>query len=152
MSSQLNIKELFINALILQFVILFSTGYLAYLLLLYPNYSDEFGFGRKIELVEGVYNTTILTGRTESILIIKSKLPTQIFLDNDLKSYGTYNEIRLKQYLLVNLSIVGEPGVDVFIRLRNEVPIYEVFISVALLLLSIPLYINSIRRMRRGSI
>ena len=152
MSSKTNIKELFVKALVLQFIILLATGYLAYLFLLYPYYSNEFGFGRKVELREGRYDITLSTGRTMSTLIIESDRPIHVYLNNVSEGYGTYIKIRLKEYLLVNLTILGEHNTSLYIKLVKDIPYFEVVLSLVLLIVSLPFYISNIRRMRKPPI
>jgi len=148
MNRRAKVKELFINAIILQFIIILAAGYAAYLVFLYPNYSDEFGFGREIELgVEGL-NMLLTTGRTASTLTIQSELPVEVYLDNQLIASGSDINIRLGPYRFHNMSIVPSDETKIYIKLINEIPIWELMLSLLVIALVLPMYITNVRRLR----
>ena len=141
-------KDLFMGALVLQFVIILAIAYLSYIYLLYPHYSDEFGFGKYIEFTEQEVSLVITTGRTPSTLVVRSEEPVYVYLNGNLTGYGRAVNIKLGEYKIFNLSLVGSSNSRVYLKLVNEVPVFEVYASLLVLVFSLPIYIKYVRELR----
>ena len=136
------------SALILQFIIILAIAYLSYLYLLYPHYSDEFGFGKYIEFNEQDLSLVITTGRTPSTLVVRSEEPVYVYLDGNLTGYGREVNIKLGEYRIFNLSLVGSSNSRVYLKLVNEVPVFEVYASLLVIVFSLPIYIKYVKELR----
>lgn len=141
-------KDLFMSALILQFIIILATAYLSYLYLLYPHYSDEFGFGKYIKFTGNTLSLTITTGRTPCTLMVRSEEPVYVYVDGKLAGYGKEVNIKLEEYRVLNLSLVGSSNSVVYLKLLNEVPVFEVYGSLLVLVISLPIYIKYVKELR----
>jgi len=144
------LKNLLIGAIIIQFIILLFGAYIVYLIVLYPNYSDEFGFGRRISLMDGRYESYVTTSRTTSRLIIHSNAPVNVYLDDELVNSGDRITINLQPYQHLELIIEGEIGTVVYVKLENDIPILELIISLTILLIMLPIYIKRVNKLRSG--
>ncbi len=148
MDNKVRKKDLFLSALILQFLIIFATAYLSYLYLLYPNYSDEFGFGKYIKFTEEDFSLVITTGRTPSTLVIRADEPVYVYLDGNLSGYGKEINIRLGEYRIFNLSLVGSNNSRVYLKLVNDIPVFELYASLVVLVLSLLIYIKYLKQLK----
>ena len=144
------LKNLLFGAIVIQFIILLFGAYIVYLIVLYPNYSDEFGFGRRISLMDGRYESYLTTSRTTSRLIIHSDAPVNVYLDGKLVNSGDRITINLQPYQHLELIIEGEIGTVVYVKLENDIPIIDLIISIIILLVMLPVYIKRVNRLRSG--